>query len=457
MYDVIVIGSGPGGYVAAIRAAQLGLKTACVEKGPLGGTCLNVGCIPSKSLLHSSHLYMQVSNHATDHGIKSKGVTLDFPQMMNLKTETVKGFNQGISGLFKKNKIEHLQGTGKVTGPNTVEVDGKSYETKNIILATGSEPIPLPFLPFDEKQVVSSTGALALKSVPKRMVLIGGGVIGVELASVYGRLGSEVTVIEMLDTVCPGMDADVSKGLLQSFKKQGMKFLLSSQVTEAKATKKEVTVHVKTGDKTQQIKADVVLVAVGRRPYSNGLGLSEVGVQMSDRGFVTVNDSLQTSVPSIYAIGDLIDGPMLAHKASEEGVAAAEIIAGHRPHLNYLAIPSVIYTHPEAAGVGLTEKEATDAGLAIKKASFPFRANSRARCTGDDEGFVKVISDAGSGRLVGMHIVHGNASELISEGMMALVKNATVGDIATAPHAHPTLSEAMKEAALGIHAKMIHL
>jgi len=457
MYDVIVIGSGPGGYVAAIRAAQLGLKTACVEKEKLGGTCLNVGCIPSKSLLHSSHLYETMGNHASVHGIKTTGVKLDFPQMMNLKTETVKGFNQGIGGLFKKNKVDHLKGTAKLTGPNTVEVDGKSYEAKNIILATGSEPIALPFLPFDEKRVLSSTGALSLEKVPKKMVLIGGGVIGVELASVYRRLGAEVTVVEMLDSICAGMDRDVSKGLLQSFKKQGMKFMLSSKVKEAKVGTKEIAVTVETAGAEETLKADVVLVAIGRRPYSEGLGLEEAGVHKTDRGFVVTNESFQTSVPSIYAIGDLTEGPMLAHKASEEGVAVAEVIAGHRPCVNYMAIPSVIYTQPEGAGVGLTEDEAKEMGLPISKSTFPFRANSRARCTGDDDGFVKVIACKETGRLLGMHIVHGMASELIAEGMMAICKEATVGEVACAPHAHPSLAEAIKEAALGIHAKMIHL
>jgi dihydrolipoamide dehydrogenase len=457
MYDLLVIGSGPGGYVAAIRAAQLGLKSACVEKGDLGGTCLNVGCIPSKSLLHSSHLYETMGNHVEAHGIKATGVKLDFTQMMKLKQETVTGFNVGIAGLFKKNKVDHLQGVAKVIGPGMVQIGKKQVEAKNILLATGSEPIPLPFLPFDEKQVLSSTGALALTTVPKKMILIGGGVIGVELASVYSRLGSSVTVVEMLDTICPGMDKDVSKGLYQAFKKQGMKFLLSSQVKEAKATKKGVSLQVETAGKTQTLDADVVLVAVGRRPYSEGLGLEEVGVKKSERGFVEVNHLFQTSVPSIYAIGDLVEGPMLAHKASEEGIAAVEAIAGNKAHVNYMAIPSVIYTQPEGAGVGLTEEEAKEAGLAVTKFSFPFRANSRARCTGDDEGFVKVLGDKQTGRLVGMHIVHGAASELIAEGMMALVNNATVADIAMAPHAHPTLSEAIKEAALGIHAKPIHM
>ncbi len=455
MYDVVVIGSGPGGYVCAIKAAQLGLKVACVEKEKLGGTCLNVGCIPSKSLLHSSHMLHSMQHDAKNHGIDASGVKLNFKQMMKLKEETVTGFNQGIGGLFKKNKVEFLKGTATLTSPTSLTVDGEAVEAKKIVLATGSAPIELPFLPFDETQVVSSTGALALKSPPKKLAVIGGGVIGVELASVYARLGSKVTVIEMLDHICPGIESSVQKGLQQALEKQGIEFLLSTQVTEAKKGKKEVTLSLKgSGD---SIKADVVLVCVGRKPYSEGLGLETVGVEADARGMVSVDGLFRTSVKSIYAIGDLIDGPMLAHKASEEGVAVAEIIAGHSPTVDYMSIPGVVYTHPEAASVGFTEEQAKEAGLTIEKGQFTFKANSRARAIGDDTGFVKVIGDKATGRLIGMHILHGSASELIAEGMLAIKTGATLKDLAEAPNAHPTLSESIKEAALAATSKPIHM
>lgn len=458
MYDVCVIGSGPGGYVAAIRAAQLGLNTVCVEKGSaLGGTCLNVGCIPSKALLQSSEYYDLMRHEMEQHGIQCKDVSLDFDKMMQRKEATVKGLTQGIAGAFKKNKVEHIQGAAKFITPNTVEVDGKQIESKHFILATGSEPIPLPFLPFDEKVVVSSTGALSLKKIPKKMIVIGAGVIGVELASVYNRLGSEVVIIEMLDKICPAMDDAVSKMLLQILKKQGLNFHLGAKVKSGNATSEGVSLEVETDGQITTFEADVCLVAVGRRPYTKNLGLDTIGVEVNAKGFVQVDQRFQTSVPHVFAIGDLIEGPMLAHKASEEGIAVAEIIAGKTARLNYLTIPNVIYTHPEVAAVGFTESEAKGLGLELLIGICSFKANPRARCSGYTEGMVKVIGDKKSGRLLGMHIIGPHASELIAEGVVALEKKMTLQEIASTPHAHPTLSEAVMEAsqqALGIS---IHL
>jgi dihydrolipoamide dehydrogenase len=453
-YDVVVIGSGPGGYVAAIRAAQLGLKTACIEKGKtLGGTCLNVGCIPSKALLHSSELFYKMQREGAAHGLACQHLSFDFAKMMDRKEKVIAGFTQGIAGLFKKNKIDWIQGHGKLKSPHEIEVGGQVYEADSIILATGSEPIPLPFLPFDEKKILSSTGALALTNVPKKLLVVGAGVIGVELGSVYSRLGAEVVFIEFLDKICPAFDLALSVGLQKSLTAQGMTFHLSTKVTKAK----ETTLTVQGPNGEAQFSADAVLVCVGRRPYSENLDLETVGIQKDAKGFVQIDASFRTSQPHIFAIGDLVEGPMLAHKASEEGVAVAELIAGHRPVLDYLSIPNVVYTHPEVASVGFTEEEIKARNLPYKAGQFPFKANSRARCTGDEIGFVKILAEEKSHRLLGVHILGPNASELIAEAVHALARRSTVDELANTCHAHPTLSEAIKEAALAVFGAPIHL
>jgi dihydrolipoamide dehydrogenase len=436
IYDVAVIGSGPGGYVAAIRAAQLGLKTACIEKGKtLGGTCLNVGCIPSKVLLHDS-----LHSH-------------DFGSIMARKTSVVSGFTSGIEYLFKKNKVDLISGFAKLIDPHTIEVNGQKIEAKNIILATGSEPISLPFLPFDEKKILSSTGALALPKIPKKMLVVGAGVIGVELGSVYQRLGSEVVFIEFLDRICPAFDSSLSKGLQKALTAQGMTFHLSHKVMKADGT--TLTVQGPSGE--THFSGDVILVAVGRRPFTENLGLEALSIQKDAKGFVQIDSSFRTSQPHIFAIGDLIEGPMLAHKASEEGVVVAELIAGHPATINYMAIPNVAYTHPEVAAVGLTEEEVKQRGLSYKVSQFPFKASSRARCMNDDEGFVKMIAEEKSRRILGVHILGPNASELIAEATLAIQLKATADQLADTCHAHPTLSEALKEAAMGLFKRPIHI
>lgn len=449
-YDVVVIGSGPGGYVAAVRAAQLGLKTACIEKEKtLGGTCLNVGCIPSKALLQSSEHYAWIQHDAESQGIVCKEISFDFGKMMQRKEQIVQGLVHGVAGLFKKHQIESVQGTARLVGANRIEVvlegNTRTLDAENIILATGSESIPLPFLPFDEKTVVSSTGVLSLKEVPKRLVVIGGGVIGVELASVYQRLGSEVTIVEMLDQICISNDDAVSKMLLQILKKQGIQFHLGTKVTQAKKEAGEWVLQIEQKGESQSLRADVVLVAVGRRPYTQGLGLQELGIGM-ERGLVKVNHRFQTAIPNVYAIGDLIEGPMLAHKASEEGYVVSELIAGKQAHVNYMAIPNIIYTHPEVAAIGLTEKEAREKGLDLVIGMASFKGNPRARCAGEVDGFVKVIGAGPKRVLIGMHIIGAQASEMIHAGMMAIEKRMTLLQIAQAPFGHPTLSEAIKEA-----------
>lgn len=451
-YDVIVIGSGPGGYVAAIRCAQLGLKTACVEKGPLGGTCLNIGCIPSKALLHSSELFYKLSHEMPEHGIKADNPSFDFDKMMKRKDGIVFGFNQGIAALFKKNKIDHLQGTGSLKDPQTVLVDGNEHQTKFIILATGSEPIALPFLPIDEKRVITSTGALALEQVPRKMLVIGAGVIGVELGSVYNRLGSEVEFVEFLPKICPTMDDEISKAFQKILEKQGLKFRLNSKVESAQINSDQITLKVG----SEELSADVILCSIGRKPYTQNLGLENVGVKADQKGFIPINGRFQTTIPNIYAIGDIVDGPMLAHKASEEGIVVAELLAGEHPHLNYIAIPNVVYTEPEVAAVGLTQQEALDKGLSVNVGSFPYSINSRAQCTGETQGLVKIIAEAKSDILIGIHIVGTHASEIIAEATIAIEKKMTALELASTIHAHPTLSEAVKEAALAVHKRPIH-
>lgn len=455
-YDVIVVGSGPGGYVAAIRCAQLGLKTACVEKGELGGTCLNIGCIPSKALLHSSELYYQVEHHFPEHGVQAGHLSFDFDKMMTRKREVVKGFTQGVGALFQKNKVTHLKGTGVLKSANTVSVDGAEFQANSIILATGSEPIRLPFLPIDEKRVVTSTGALTLESVPQKLIVIGAGAIGVELGSVYSRLGSQVTFIEFLPRICATMDEAISRTFQQVLEKQGMSFHLSSKVTAADTTSQMIKLTVEKEGEKSQFEANVVLCAIGRRPYTTSLGLENVGISLNERGFVPINGRFQTNVPNIYAIGDVVEGPMLAHKAMEEGVAVAELIAGKQPEIDYIAIPNVVYTDPEVAAVGLTEAEAKNFGLNVKTGSFPFRINSRAKCTGEIEGMVKIVADGASDRILGMHILGAHASEIIAEGVVAIENKMTALELGNTVHAHPTFTEAVKEAALAVHGRPIH-
>ena len=460
-YDVAIIGSGPGGYVTAIRSAQLGFKTVCIEKEKtLGGTCLNVGCIPSKVLLQSTEYFDLMQNEAKDHGIIVNGVSYNFSQMMDRKSKVVKGLVDGVASLFKGNNVTRIEGSARLADPHVIEVAGEKGDSKieaeHIILATGSEPISLPFLPFDEKSILSSTGTLALPSVPKTMLMVGAGVIGVELASVFNRLGTKVTIVEMLDRICFPMDLTMSKALLHALKKQGMDFYLSAKVSKGQIVKGGVELTVNVDQKDVAMNAEVVLVAVGRRPYTKGLGLDRVGIKTSKKGFIEVDSNFRTSQPNIYAIGDVIEGPMLAHKASEEGIAAVETIAGLNPHVNYLAIPSVVYTHPEAASVGFSEQEALDSGLELKIGTSFFRGNPRARCSGYTEGFVKIIGEARSGRLAGLHIVGPHASEMIAEGVMAMESGMTLEQIANASHAHPTLTEAIKEAALQAIGRPIH-
>lgn len=465
-FDLVVIGAGPGGYVAAIRATQLGMKVAVVEKNAtLGGTCLNVGCIPSKALLQSSHLFEETGHDLAQHGIVVAAPTLDFAQLMKRKGEVVGATTKGIEFLFKKNKITWLQGAGRIEAAGTVAVldpDGASKDTvsaKNILIAAGSEVTPLPGVAIDEKKIVSSTGALELTEVPKHLVVVGAGIIGLELGSVWRRLGAEVTVVEFLDRICPGIDDEITKFFQRALAKQGLKFKLGSKVTKAEASDAGVTLTVEPskGGAAETLQADVVLVAIGRRPYVAGLGLDKVGVKLTERGRIAVDAHFQTSVPGIYAIGDVIDGPMLAHKASEDGIACVETLAGQNGHVNWDLVPSVVYTQPEVAWVGKSEEQLKAASVAYKVGKYPFTADPRSRANGATEGFVKVLSDKTTDRVLGVHIFGAEAGTMIGEAALAMEFSASAEDIGRVCHAHPTVNEALKEAALAAWEKPIHL
>jgi dihydrolipoamide dehydrogenase len=459
-FDVIVIGGGPGGYVCAIRAAQLGLRVACVEKrATLGGTCLNIGCIPSKALLQSSENFDEVSHHYAEHGIMVDGITLDLARMQARKSEVVSANVKGVEFLFKKNKVTWLKGAGRVTAPGMVDVDGMAYQAKHIVIATGSESIPLPGVEVDEKRVVSSTGALELDAVPGHLVVIGGGYIGLELGSVWLRLGSKVTVVEYLDRLVPGMDSEVGKQFERTLGKQGMTFKLSTKVTGATVsdTGVSLTVEPSKGGEAATIEADVVLVAIGRRAFTDGLGLKEIGVALDERGRVIVDEHWATNVPGVYAIGDVIAGPMLAHKAEEEGVALAERLVGQAGHVNYGVIPGVVYTWPEVASIGQTEDALKAAGASYRVGKFPFTANGRARAMGATDGFVKIIADKETDRILGAHIIGPDAGTLIAELATAMEFGASSEDVARICHAHPSLSEAVKEAALAVEGRALHI
>ena len=459
-FDVIVIGAGPGGYVCAIRAAQLGLSVACVEmRETLGGTCLNVGCIPSKALLQSSEKFAEAGHALAEHGVKVEGVALDLARMQARKGEVVKANVDGVAFLFRKNKVTWLRGKGRIAAPGRVEVAGESYAAKHIVIATGSESVPLPGVEIDEQAIVTSTGGLALDRVPGHLVVIGGGYIGLELGSVWRRLGAKVTVVEFLDRIVPTMDGEVARQFQRILAKQGLTFRLGSKVTGARKGADGVTLTLEPakGGPAEEITADVVLVAIGRRPYTEGLGLAELGVAVDERGRVKTTDGFATSVPGIWAIGDVIAGPMLAHKAEDEGVALAEALAGQHPHVNYEAIPGVVYTWPEVASVGATEEELTSRGVAYRAGKFPFSANGRARAMGETDGFVKILADAATDRLLGAHILGPDAGTLIAELALAIEFGASSEDIARTSHAHPSLNEAVKEAALAAHGKPLHL
>ena len=459
-YDLIVIGAGPGGYVCAIRAAQLGLKVACVEgRETLGGTCLNVGCIPSKALLHASHMLHEAEHNFAEMGLKGKSPSVDWPQMQKYKKSTIDSNTGGIEFLFKKNKVDWLKGWGSIPEAGKVKVGEDVHTAKNIVIATGSEPSSLPGVEADEKTVVTSTGALTLNKVPRSMVVIGAGVIGLELGSVYARLGSEVTVIEYLDAITPGMDPEVQKTFQKMLTKQGLKFIMGAAVqgTEALKSKAKVTYKLRKDDSEHTLDADVVLVATGRKPFTDNLGLDALGIEMTKRGQIAVNAEWQTNLPGIYAIGDVIEGPMLAHKAEDEGMAAAETVAGKHGHVNYGVIPGVIYTHPEVANVGETEATLKEAGRAYTVGKFSFMGNARAKANFSGDGFVKLLADAQTDRILGCHIIGPGAGDLIHEVCVAMEFGASAQDLAMTCHAHPTYSEAVREAALACGDGAIHM
>ncbi|CAN6466585.1 unnamed protein product [Victoria cruziana] len=463
--DVVVVGGGPGGYVAAIKAAQLGLKTTCIEKrGTLGGTCLNVGCIPSKALLHSSHMYHEAKHAFPAHGVKFAQLEVDLAAMMAQKDKAVAGLTKGIEGLFKKNKVTYLKGAGKLISSSEVSVDGLDGSStvvkgKNIIIATGSDVKSLPGIVIDEKKIVSSTGALALTEIPKKLVVIGAGYIGLEMGSVWGRLGSEVTVVEFAPDIVPSMDGEVRKMFQRSLEKQKMKFMLKTKVigVDTSGPGVKLTVEPSAGGEQSILEADVVLVSAGRSPYTKGLGIEDLGIKTDKIGRIEVDDKFATSVAGVYAIGDVIPGPMLAHKAEEDGVACVEFIAGKTGHVDYDTVPGVVYTTPEVASVGKTEEQVKAAGIDYRVGKFPFMANSRAKAIDSAEGLVKILADKESDKILGVHIMAPNAGELIHEAVLALQYGASSEDIARTCHAHPTLSEAVKEAAMATYDKPIHI
>ena len=463
LYDVVVIGSGPGGYVAAIRCAQLGLKTAIIEKYPtMGGTCLNVGCIPSKALLDSSHHYYDALHHFEKHGIQAKDVKVNFKQMIDRKSEVVAQTSGGINFLMDKNKIDTFQGVGSFKDANHIQIkkennETETIETKHTIIATGSKPGSLPFIKIDKKRIITSTEALSLSEIPKHLLVIGGGVIGLELGQVYKRLGAEVSVIEYMPSIIPTMDSALSKELQKSLKKQGMKFFTDHKVSSVKVSGNEVTVTAndKKGNPVE-FKGDYCLVAVGRKAYTEGLGLENIGIQVNERGQIETNKHLQTNIPNIYAIGDVVKGAMLAHKAEEEGTMAAEIIAGQKPHIDYNLIPGVVYTWPEVAGVGKTEEELKAEGVHYKSGSFPMRALGRARASMDIDGLVKVLADAKTDEILGVHMIGARAADMIAEAVVAMEFRASSEDVARMSHAHPTYTEAIKEACLAVENRSIH-
>lgn len=462
-FDVVVIGAGPAGYVAAIKCAQLGMKVACVEgRETLGGTCLNVGCIPSKALLHASHKYAETQHHLGRFGVKVSEVSLDLNVMMNHKTSIVSELTKGIEFLFKKNSITWLKGSASFVSPTELVVKGAAGEinvqAKHVIIATGSSVATVPNIQVDETRIVSSTGALALSQVPKKMVVMGGGYIGLEMASVWKRLGAEVSVIEFADRIVPAMDHEISSNLQTTLQEQGLVFHLQHKVLNATVSGNTVHITLESNDGSQHaLEADVMLVSVGRKPNTVGLGLEKAGVAVDAKGFIPINDRYQTAAKHIYAIGDVIGGMMLAHKAEDEGVAVAEIIAGQKPHVNYAAIPAVIYTHPEVASVGKTEQELRQASVDIKVSKFPMGANGRAKSMGETKGFVKVITDAKTDQILGVHMIAADAGAMIAEAALAMEYGASAEDVARTCHAHPTTAEAFKEAAMGAWNKPIHL
>ena len=461
-FDLIVIGAGPGGYVAAIRAAQLGMKTAIVDKEFLGGTCLNIGCIPSKALLDSTHRLSEARHQLADHGINTGEIKVDLTKMLARKDAVVKKMVNGVTFLMKKNKIEYFPGAARITGAGTLEVKGadgtKTLTAGKLLIATGSAPVQIPSLPFDGKKIISSTEALSLPTTPKRMVVIGAGAIGLEMGSVWNRLGTEVVVLEFMDRILPGMDQEMTTQFQRMLEKQGLKFFLSTKAEAAKVVGDKVQVTRVTGEQSVVEECDIVLVAVGRKPFTANLGLEQVGVEIDKRGFVRVNPyTYETTVPGIYAIGDVIGGLMLAHKAEEEGVACAELLAGKPGHVNYRACPNVVYTSPELAQVGLTEDDARKERGDIRVGKFQFMANGRAVAMGEGEGLIKIIGDAKTDRLLGVHILGPHASDLIAEAVVAMEFASSVEDLARSFHAHPTLPEAMKEAALAVEKRAIHM
>jgi len=459
-FDVIVIGSGPGGYVCALRAAQLGMTVGCVEKrATLGGTCLNIGCIPSKALLQSSEEFDHTRHALADHGVLVDGIKLDLARMQARKAEVVSANVKGVEFLFRKNKVTWMKGTGRIVAPGKVDVDGTVHETKHIVIATGSDSMPLPGVEVDERQIVTSTGGLELDKVPGHLLVIGAGFIGLELGSVWRRLGARVTVVEFLDRIVPTMDGEVARAFQRILARQGLQFRLGTKVTAARAGNEGVTLTLEpaNGGAGEEIKADIVLLSIGRRPFTQGLGLDEVGVALDERGRVKTDAHFATNVPGIYAIGDVIAGPMLAHKGEDEGVALAELLAGQAGHVNYDVVPGVVYTWPEVAAVGKTEEELKAAGVAYNVGKFPFTANGRARAMGDTEGFVKLLADKTTDRLLGAHIIGPDAGTLIAELVVAMEFGASAEDVARTCHAHPSLNEAVKEAALAVEGRALHI